>query len=156
MKICICCNEYKETSNFYKTKGKNNRCKVCCLNYQKDYYIRNKNKILEQSSIKTKSYENKTKKKEYNKIYHKSNLGKFAAKTNKYRAAKLQATPKWLTKKQLKQMEDMYINCPKGYQVDHIIPLQGINVCGLHVPWNLQYLTVSDNIKKRNKVIDIV
>lgn len=45
-----------------------------------------------------------------------------------------------------------YVECPKGYQVDHVIPLCGKKVSGLHVSWNLQYLTESDNHKKCNKV----
>ena len=49
-----------------------------------------------------------------------------------------------------KEMQEIYRNCPEGYEVDHIIPLQNKNVCGLHVPWNLQYLTAEDNRKKKN------
>jgi hypothetical protein len=45
---------------------------------------------------------------------------------------------------------EFYDNCPEGYHVDHIIPLQGELVSGLHTLSNLQYLLAEDNIKKGN------
>lgn len=73
------------------------------------------------------------------------------ARTAKYKASKLQRTPSWVSKEELASIELFYKNCPIGYQVDHIIPLQGDIVSGLHVLANLQYLTISENASKRNK-----
>lgn len=57
--------------------------------------------------------------------------------------------PSWFdTQKHL--INKFYKNCPEGYQVDHIIPLKGELVSGLHVLENLQYLKASDNMSKGN------
>ena len=76
-------------------------------------------------------------------------LNKEAQRSNQanYRAAKIAAMPNWVDRKAIKSIYD---NCPVDYQVDHIIPLRGKYVCGLHVPWNLQYLSKFDNNSKNN------
>lgn len=56
--------------------------------------------------------------------------------------------PKWAD---LKAIENFYRNRPDGYHVDHIIPLRGENISGLHVLSNLQYLPASENLSKKNK-----
>lgn len=78
--------------------------------------------------------------------------------TAKRRVVKLQRMPKWLTKENKLQIKAMYalatsLNKSTGIQwhVDHIIPLQGKTVSGLHVPENLQVIQGSLNARKKNK-----
>lgn len=48
------------------------------------------------------------------------------------------------------EINQIYNNCPENLVVDHIIPIQGKNVSGLNVPWNMQYLNRSENNFKRH------
>lgn len=72
----------------------------------------------------------------------------------RYRAAKLKATPPWLDTKLKTEIKWFYDNCKQGLHVDHVVPLQGKNVCGLHVPWNLRLICAKENCKKGNKLLD--
>lgn len=92
---------------------------------------------------------NKTKTKENKKTYYSKNKHRYVERTAKRRAIKLKATMKGFEE----EIKEIYKNCPKGFHVDHVIPLQGKTVCGLHVPWNLQYLTAEENLKKSNKLL---
>jgi len=104
-------------------------------------------KCVECKRIKAFNYVCKNSQKR--KDYHQNNLNGYARRTAQYRASKLQATPKWADTTAIRVI---YETCPPDYHVDHIIPLQGKNVCGLHVENNLQHLPALDNLKKSNKV----
>lgn len=86
---------------------------------------------------------------EVGKTYRKANYEKLLAadkhkNTVRYRLIGGQQ----LAKHYANQTREIYMNCPQGFHVDHIVPLKGKNVCGLHIPINLQYLTAIENMKK--------
>jgi hypothetical protein len=62
---------------------------------------------------------------------------------------KLNAIPKWAD---IKAISKFYRDCPDGHHVDHIIPLNNPDICGLHSIENLQYLPAEENLKKGNSV----
>lgn len=64
------------------------------------------------------------------------------------KALKIDRVPEWAD---LEQIKEIYKNCPKDHHVDHIVPLQGKLVSGLHVENNLQYLSAAENLQKGNK-----
>lgn len=173
MKQCTKCNEVKPLFDFHKHKsypdGLHYQCKVCRNNwslvyrdkinlraslyrqanrkklsvYQREYYSANKNRELARQ-----------------KEYARMRPEKIAAKTAKRKAAKLRASPPWLTEAHHAEILLCYeeafalkLYTGQDYHVDHIIPLQGKTVCGLHVPWNLQVVPASYNLKKGNSLL---
>lgn len=170
-KACKICKEIKSFIFFglnnAKKDGYNIYCKPCLRLKDKLKPKRKRNKEERQRANKKWSLKTKESRRnirltslkkwlennpDYHKNYRKLNPGKLAAKLAKYRARKLQATPKWLTKAHILAIEDFYAGCPKGFEVDHIVPLQAKEASGLHVLWNLQYLPKVLNRKKGNKL----
>lgn len=93
--------------------------------------------------------------------WRKRNPSKHCARQGKRRAGIATATPEWLTAIHNAQLLECYdiakarsVQTGIAYEVDHIHPLKGDNVCGLHVPWNLQVITAAENRAKSNKIID--
>ncbi len=180
-------NEFSKDKN--RKDGYHGQCKSCIKEYQqlnrdkisisqKLYCDQNKERLKEvwknykevneqTLKLKAKLYREANKEKisvymkEYKKEYRKNNKDKINAKSAERKARKLKARPFWLTKEDLKVIENFYKEAQEltlltgeQYHVDHIVPLQGENVCGLHVPWNLQVITAKENLSKHNKLIE--
>jgi 5-methylcytosine-specific restriction endonuclease McrA len=92
-------------------------------------------------------------KRETLKAWGKRNRDKTAAWWALYNAARENATPKWLTAEDKAKIAQLYAEAKRlGLTVDHIVPIRGKAVCGLHVPWNLQLLSQSENSRKNKKL----
>ena len=160
--------KYKNRHNYetYKSYYEENKDRIKAR--AKEYYLKNKKARL--AYIKKYAKENEVSIKEYKKQYRKENKAIIKAwfinnreiknsHTAKRRAQHLLASPNWLTKQHLDEILVFFQEAKRLsdankiiYHVDHIIPLQGEEVCGLHVPWNLQVLEAIHNIKKSNKI----
>lgn len=175
MKTCKTCDTSKDVSSFGKHKdtkdGYRPVCKSCRSAAQQVYAKANKETV---AVYKAKYYEdNKERLTEYKAAYyqdnrehqlscsskwHKENKAASAANKAAYRASKLNATPDWLTGTHKAHIKRTYALATMmtettgvPYHVDHIVPLQGKDICGLHVPWNLQALRADLNMSKSNK-----
>jgi hypothetical protein len=105
---------------------------------------------------------NRKKVSEYNRAYISAWVEKNRDKVryaNALRRSKvLEAAPSWLTEEQRQEIKQAYglakeLELKTGirYHVDHVVPLRGRSVSGLHVPWNLQVIPSSENLSKGNK-----
>lgn len=90
--------------------------------------------------------------------WREKNPHKVARAASMRRAALINRTPGWLTDADFAAMDEVYriAQCFKGpdgrtFHVDHIYPLRGRLVSGLHVPSNLQILPPEENLRKSNK-----
>jgi 5-methylcytosine-specific restriction endonuclease McrA len=137
-KYCTKCEQVKKLSLYSADKNSWNKlfaiCKECDSKRGVKYYDANKEKLKE-------SY----------LVWYENNSHIRTAYQAKRRAIKKQATPKWLDLAQKKEIILLYKTAKENnMQVDHIVPLKGKYVSGLHVPWNLQLLSIEANIKKNN------
>jgi hypothetical protein len=150
-KECFICKETKPSEKFGKrceySDGLEINCKTCTRKYKADWEKEHKTSSAE--SDRRYREENRLQVRASQKAYRLANKEKYAAWSAKRRAAKLQRLPKWAD---LKAIQKFYENCPSGMTVDHIVPLQGEFVTGLHVENNLQYLTMEENSKKNNRI----
>lgn len=119
-----------------------------CVDCKRDW--RRRNFLSEQIRKKKYAEDNRDTVLKRSSDWGRNNRGRATAKGAKYRATKLKATPSWSESELIRRF---YEDCPEGHHVDHIIPLQGKEVCGLHVLTNLQYLLARENISKGNRMV---
>lgn len=135
--------------------------------YDRKWYHANKEyyrKWLRDNPEAKKEYDrkyyqaNKEARNEYQRKYYQENPDKFNARNARRRASKIQRTPHWLTEDEHWLIKEAYTLAKLRekvtgikWDVDHLVPLQGDIVSGLHVPWNLQVIPESENRSKHNK-----
>lgn len=175
LKCCSKCLKEKPLEAFYKKAqskdGRQSSCKDCNKEPSARYF--QENKVRLQAKHKEYVEANRTKIKLYKREYDtqhkvrvntqkalwkKKNLSYYAAASAKRKSSKLHATPPWVGTEHLKRIESIYKACRnvtersgKVHHVDHIVPLQGENVCGLHVWWNLRIIPAEMNLSKGNR-----
>lgn len=124
-----------------------NSCVACNVVNSKKYYSENNDK--ERALRRNRYNKNPEIQKERIKLYSQSNRGKIKLRRVLRKQSIERATPSWAD---LKTIQQIYHDCPQDREVDHIVPINGKTVCGLHIPCNLQYLTKSENCSKGNRI----
>jgi hypothetical protein len=147
MHKCLKCSKIQGLEHFYYDKCSNNyRCKQCELLRGALYYQRNKISV---SIKKTEYYKNnRIKLLEYQKEYRGTHKAEFKAKDLRRFIRLRRATPPWAD---LTIMNEIYMNRKDGEHTDHIVPLRGKLVSGLHNQFNLRNIPKQENLSKSNK-----
>ena len=138
---CIECNRLSCKSYRQKNHEKEKRRGADWFSKNPDY----KKKYRELNKDRIKLTDN---------LWKESNRGKFNSARSRQRAIKLQRMPVWADPIKI---EEVYLLAKEQekktgipHHVDHVIPLKGKNVSGLHLAENLQILTAKQNLAKRN------
>lgn len=123
---------------------------------KRKYYERNKDVVIARAQSRPEEA-----KRRYKQKYKDNNPELYKEMTNARRRRFRHATPVWLTPEHKQEIRDKYRLAQAAtkefgvrYVVDHIVPLHGETVCGLHVPWNLQVMRHEDNLAKSNKLLE--
>ena len=152
-RTCLSCGKIKRIA--WEEKNKSAVLQKAAENSRRN---RKENKEITQASRKLWVTKNKEKESSYKTKWRLNNKGKVNAATRNRQASKLQRTPAWLTDFDKLKIKCMYSIAAmltrenkEPWHIDHIIPLQGKMVSGLHVPSNLQVMLGSENISKKNK-----
>lgn len=152
-KTCLRCNESKALHFFHKNirqpDERHYYCAKCMRAHVKAYHRKHPDKNRQR--VLRWQKENKDKHNAKNRAWNKAHPEHRRARNNARIINQRLRTPSWAKRGAIaKQIREFYLNRPEGFEVDHIIPLYGDFVSGLHVPWNLQYLTSKQNREKSN------
>jgi hypothetical protein len=175
MKTCTKCGEIKPLTEFHKQKlskhGVESRCKACKamsdrqrkvnnreqINaWKRAHHHRHKDRLLPQIKQRSSAWyeNNKEHKARKAKEYAQANRPVMNAIAAKRRAVERNAVPSWADFSVIKFFfaTRQYMTNETGFDwhVDHVVPLQGRYVCGLHVHNNLRVVPATDNLRKSN------
>jgi len=167
MKTCTKCAAQKPYADFYRQKmnskdGYQSHCKACDNLRKSVWDSKNPDKAKEyaKKADANKYLKNKEAISKRNKLWKVSNPGLLQSIDAKRRASRMQRTPKWLSDEDVLRIKCRYSVAAmlnkygvQRWHVDHIIPLQGKTVSGLHVPTNLKVVTEAENLSKGNKFL---
>jgi len=123
----------------------------------KEYRKTTARNCSERIKVNSKKYyqQNQEKMRESNRLWNKNNRPRRKAIAAKYRAASLQASVPWANQEAIASVykECLEVSRITGilHHVDHIVPLQGKLVCGLHNEFNLGIIPAKENLTKSNK-----
>lgn len=145
-KVCSKCGQEKPLDKFYAPRAD---CKECSKARAKQWYESNRKRRYQKHLDWCESNPERIKelRRAALKRHHALHLDEHRVRQAKRRADKGNRTPVWSN---LEAIKEFYISCPDGYHVDHIVPLKGKKVSGLHVLDNLQYLPAEENLRKSN------
>ena len=162
------CTMCKECKKEYRTAyRKTDHAKELKRKTEQKRYLRNREKILTRNKayyeenkdlwarrFKESYYSDKEKYLERSRKDREKYGHRHRAVVAKRRAVKLNATPLWADFEKINKIYEEAVRLTKEtgiqYEVDHIIPLQGENISGLHVENNLQIITMRENRIKSN------
>lgn len=124
--------------------------------YKKKYRIKNCAKQIAYMQQWRKN--NQEHMRDYGRKYRIENKTLVNFLCQKRKIALANRTPAWLTEDDLWLMKEAYVLAEERsilfgftWHVDHIIPLRGKKVSGLHVPLNLQVIPAVANMQKNNR-----
>jgi hypothetical protein len=158
MKTCTKCQKVKSLDQFYKRSDRDayhSWCKSCKHLASKSWHRRNK----ERHNELTKRWyaENTDKHLENSRSWYQANKARKLETVTAREKRCILATPTWADRELIKELYELARKLTEQtgipHEVDHVIPLQGKEVCGLHIAENMQVITAKENRQKSNKLI---